>query len=366
MESAISRVRAIKLGWLVPAALGLAIILTPFFTSSIYYQSIGVFVALYAIAALAMGTLLAYAGRVSMGHGAFYGMGAYTAGILSVRYDVNPWLALLAGGVAAAALAYVLGRSFLGLIGHVFPMSTFALNLVFYVLLVQVDGITGGLSGFGPIPRLAIGGFIFRTETRMYYLAWGVVAIMFLVFWNIGHSRIGRGLRAAHQYQGGSREAAETSGVSVAKYMNQIFALGAFFTGIGGGLYAFYITHLSPSPFSFFFSFVLLMMVIVGGWTSMWGIVLGVMIMIGLKEALANFLGQFTVGGGGSYEGVVFGALFVLVLLFLPGGVVSLPARLRALAWKLRGAPVRREEAVRLGALAGINPSPDGALQEKT
>jgi branched-chain amino acid transport system permease protein len=304
--------------WWAILALGVAVL--PLLVNRPYYISIGVFVGIYAIATMGLILLMGYAGQVSLGQAAFYGIGAYTSGILTTRFHLSPWLALVLGALLAAAIALIIGRSILQLQGFVLAGATFAMGIIFYTLFVEMVDWTGGVSGLGGIPRLSVGPFAFKTDLHYYYLIWTIALLLLAYSLNIVRSRVGRALRSLHLFAGGSEAAAQSLGVNVARYKIQVFVLSAIYASVAGSLYAHYVTHINPMPFSFWFSILLLVMATVGGLTSVWGAFLGSAIVIILREVLRNLVPRLIGGPTGAYEAIAFGLILILVLLYMPQG----------------------------------------------
>lgn len=291
----------------------------PLIIKSGYYLGILVIVGLYSIVAVGLGLLLGYAGQVSFGQAAFYGVGAYTAAILSGTYGWPPLLALAAAPVIPAVVAAVIGQPILKLRAHYLVLGTLGFGILVYILLKEAVGLTGGPSGYTGIPYFRVGGLVLNSDVQFYYLIWCLVALTLLGAWNLVNSRIGRALRALH----GSELAAQTAGINTARLKLKVFILSAFLAGLAGGLYAFYITFVSPSPFGFHTSILFVLMVVVGGASTVWGPVLGAFVIVGLGEFLRWAVPLVLPKAGGEYEIIFFGTILVLVLLFHPEGLLG-------------------------------------------
>lgn len=279
-----------------------------------YYPDVLVFVAIHSIIAMGLCLLLGLAGQISLGHAAFYGVGAYASGILTAKLGWSPWLAMAAGVLAAGILAYCIGLPSLRLRGHYLAMATLGFGVIVFIVFNEFVGLTGGPSGFGEIPRLSVFGYELNTTLRFYYFAWLVAVVGLTLSLNIVYSRVGRALRAIH----GSEIAALSLGVDAAKYKVQIFVLSAAFGAVGGSLYAHFVTFVNPPAFDLFFSIKLLMMVVIGGIHSVWGALLGAALLTFLPEWL-SFLEDFDV--------LAYGALLLVIVMFLPEGLAGLAHR---------------------------------------
>ncbi len=287
----------------------LAIALLPRAIGEVYYLSILIFIGIYCLITLGLSLLMGYAGQISLGHAAFYGIGAYTSGLLTTRLGWNSWLAMAAAVALSGALAWLVGRRTLRLTGHYLAMATLALGMIVYVIFEAWVGLTGGPSGFGSIPRLKVGALTIKTELQFYYLVWGCVLATLVLSLHIVHSRIGRALRAIH----GSETAARAMGVNTAQYKIQVFVLSACLAALAGSLYAHYVTFISPTTFDFKFSVTLLTMVAVGGMANLWGAMAGTALLAALPEYLKSF---------DQYYLLIYGGILIGILLFMPQGLI--------------------------------------------
>ncbi|ACA59204.1 branched-chain amino acid ABC transporter permease [Candidatus Desulforudis audaxviator] len=299
--------------------------LFPLVVKSSYFLGIFVIAGLYSIVAVGLGLLLGYAGQVSFGQAAFYGLGAYTAAILSGTYGWPPLLALAAAPFLPAVVAAVIGRPILRLREHYLVLGTLGFGILVYILLKEFVGLTGGPSGYTGIPYLSIGGLVLNTDVQFFYLVWFFAFLTLVGAWNLVNSRIGRALRAIH----GSEVAAEAAGIDTARLKLKVFILSAFLAGLAGGLYAFYITFVSPSPFGFHASIQFVLMAVVGGAATVWGPVVGAFVIVGLIEFLRWAVPVVLPKAGGEFEIIFFGIILVLVLLFRPEGILSHKRRRR-------------------------------------
>jgi len=290
-----------------PLALGIALLLALPLAGT-YYTSLAIVIGIHTMVAVGLCLLMGYAGQVSLGHAAFYGLGAFTSGILTVRFGVSPWLALLAGAVGCAAIAYATGYPIFSLRGPYLALATLAFGIIVYVLFVEVKELTGGPQGLPGIPPLAVAGFAFDSDLKVYYLVWAACLAVLGFSHNLVRSRPGRALRAVH----GNEEAARSLGIDVDAYKVKVFVLSAVYASLAGSLYAHYVTFVSPQPFGFMFSVKLLTMVAVGGLASVWGGIFGATTV----TLLSAFLGSF-----GDLDVVVFGLILIAIMVYMPQGV---------------------------------------------
>lgn len=292
--------------------------------------------------------LMGYAGQVSLGQAAFFGLGAYFSAIFTTRADMFgigagissqwwwPWLLILGGMAFTGGVAYLVGRPILRLRGHYLAMATLGFGIVVSIAFRENLGftlgdrnITGGFDGVFGIPRLRIGSFDLWPVTRYYYLVWLVAIVGILVALNVVRSRSGRALRALH----GNELAAETLGVDTARFKVRALVISAMYASLAGSLFAHFRVAVSPAPFGFVASLELVVMAAVGGLASVWGAPFGVAAILVVRELLRTRLHVFVGGAGGQQEAVAFGILLVLIMMFAPEGVV---ARLRQATRKLR------------------------------
>jgi branched-chain amino acid transport system permease protein len=270
--------------------------------------------------------LMGYAGQVSLGQASFYAIGAYTAGLMSV-HGLPTLLGLLAAPLVAAASAAVVGVSLLRLRGHYLAFATLAMQLILLSLLARGEW-AGGAIGLQGIPRLSIGGQEVKDDLAYAYLSWAVLGLAVLVTANVITSRAGRGLRALAT----SETAAAASGVPVGRYRLAVFALSAAFAGLAGGVYAFYLGYLSPGSFPILLSIEYVVMAVVGGLGTVVGPVIGATVIILLIQVLTTIATQ---PGMPSYAPsvlsyAVYALVLILVVLFLPRGIVPAAHDLRS------------------------------------
>ncbi len=275
-----------------------------------YYLNVLVFVGIYSLITIGLSLLMGYAGQISLGQAAFFGLGAYTSGVLSAKFGISPWLALLAAIFVTGGIAFLIGAPALKLKGHYLAMATLAFGYIVFIVFNQASSYTGGPSGFGQIPRFRLGNFLFRTDVHYYYLVWTLVIVVLLVSLNVIHSRVGRALRSIHE----GELAANIMGVNTARYKIQIFVLSAVYASMAGSLYAHFITFLNPTPFGFHFSIVLLTMVAVGGMASVWGAIIGAALLTILPEYLRAFH---------DYDILIYGSILLVIMIFLPQGLFA-------------------------------------------
>ncbi|MCL5734806.1 MAG: ATP-binding cassette domain-containing protein [Actinobacteria bacterium] len=314
-------------GWASAAkiALVLALLVWPLIyrglSDSNYALNVMTQAGLYAILTLSVGLILGQAGQLSFGHSAFYGIGAYTCGLLVLKYNVPTFVAWIAGAAAAGFVALLVGRPVLKLKYFYLALATLGLGQIFLAIVSQVQWV-GGTNGFGPVKALSIFGFHFNDQLRKYYMVW-IVAILILLFLSrLLKYRVGRALRGLAV----SEIASSTLGVRNANWKLLAFVFNAVFCGIAGGLFAFVFTAVSPQTFTFSASVLPIVMMLVGGDRSIWGSVIGALIMAWLTNAFSGTLLQ--------YNGTLYSVIMILLLLFLPAGILGFRPRMRRRLWQ--------------------------------
>jgi branched-chain amino acid transport system permease protein len=301
----------------IPLVIFAAIIIgLPMAVRSPYYVGVLVFVGIYALITVSLCLVLGYAGQISLGHAAFYGIGAYASGLLTTRWHMSPWLALVCAMAITGVMAYVIGRPVLKLRGHYLAMATLGFGEIVYIFFNAEVGLTGGPSGFGQIPRLAVGTFSFNNDIRFYYLVWFTVILLLILVLNMINSRIGRALRSIH----GSETAANAMGVNTSAYKNQIFVFSAVVSSLAGSYYAHFVTFVSPTTFNAATSILLVTMVIVGGMSNVWGAILGTALLGVLPEYLRTF---------GDYDILIYGAILMVIMMFAPEGLAGIVTQVK-------------------------------------
>lgn len=287
----------------------LFIIVLPFLFSSSYSISIATFAGINSLIAIGLCILMGYAGQVSLGQAGFYGIGAYVSSIMSISFGLPIIVSCIIAMVIAALSAVVLAIPALRLKGHYLAVATLGFGEIIHIILNEWG--PGGPSGFGDIPRFSIFGFVFDTVIEYYYLSWFVVMMVMAFSINLINSRFGRALRSIHD----SEMASNAMGVDVSILKIKVFVLSAVYASLGGSLYAHYVTFISPSSFSLFQSVLVLMMVVVGGISNLWGAVVGSIIISILPEILREFK---------EYDILVYGIILIMTLLFFNKGLVPI------------------------------------------
>lgn len=284
------------------------VVTLPFISGS-YVLTVGIFAGINAIVAIGLTILMGYAGQVSLGQAGFYGIGAYVSSILSLKFGFPVTLSMAAAMLMASIAAIMIAVPALRLKGHYLAVATLGFGEIIYVILNEWG--PGGPSGFGDIPRISFFGYTLTSSQEYFYLVWGCVIVVMIFSLNLINSMAGRALRAIH----GSEIASLSMGVDVVRLKIKVFILSALYASIAGALYAHYVTFVSPSSFSLFYSILLLMMVVLGGTSNLWGGITGALIITILPEVLRGFK---------EFDILIYGLILTLSLLFLRRGIVPI------------------------------------------
>jgi branched-chain amino acid transport system permease protein len=267
-------------------------------------------VALNSVVVLGLNLFIGYAGQISLGHAAFFGLGAYGSAVLTTAGGVPPWAAMCLAATGVALTALLVGIPTLRLSGHYLAMATLGFNVVVHHLLVQWDRVTGGPSGLAGIPPFGVAGVTFQGETQQYYLLWGAALAALTLAINFVRSGVGRGLAALAE----DEVAAAAIGVDVRRGKIAVFTISAVFASVGGSLFAHYMGTITPDTFGIFASIDFVIMVVIGGMGSLWGSLAGAAFV----TVLPHLLGPLE-----EYKDILHGLIVVVVLLVLPRGLLA-------------------------------------------
>ncbi len=258
-----------------------------------------------------------YAGQISFGHAAFFGLGAYTSTLLLTKAGVNPWLGMVAGGLVAMAVAFLIGWPVFRLQGHYFAIATIALGEILRIGFDNWEWV-GGASGIElPIMESSFLHFQFFSKVPYYFIALALALITYGITWWMTNSKVGYYLRAIREDQ----DAARALGVNPTKYKYIALMLSAMITAFVGTFYAQYILFIDPaSTMALDLSILISLVAVLGGAGSFWGPLLGAFILIPINELTRSFLG----GGGRAYNLIIYGALIIAIAVWQPGGLWEL------------------------------------------
>ena len=296
------------LSWLACLALALAL---PAVASEYRLFQLGL-IASTAIIAAGLVVVTGVAGQVSLAQAAFAALGAYGSTLLALRLGISPWLGVPLTAALTGAAGYVLGLLTLRVGGHYLALATMALTAIVQVVLLHWEALTGGALGLAVEP-LTLAGTALASGRALYYVVVPVAFAMFAAASNLLDSRIGRALSALRQ----SEAAAQSLGIGLVHHKSLAFAASAVFGAVGGALQALQATYLDPQSFGILDSVLLVAVVIVGGFRSLAGAVLGSAVF----TLIPDMLGAFQ-----SYKGVAFALLLLLAVVLFPRGIAGLAA----------------------------------------
>lgn len=312
------------------------------FDAGDYYLSVMVFAGINSLVVIGLNLLMGYAGQISLGQAAFFGLGAYSSAIITSRFGLSPWLGLALSMGLNALVAYLLAEPVLKLKGHYLAMATLALGMIFSVLFNELK-LTGGSEGIS-VARLVIFGYDLNNrylkEINYYYLTWSITLLVIYLSLNIVDSRVGRALRAIHA----SEIAANSIGVEVSHFKARVFVLSAMYAGLAGTIFAHYSTFLCPHDFGLTYSIRLVAMGVVGGMSSIWGGLLGASVL----SILPQFLDIFA-----EYDILMYGLILSLAVIFMPQGMSGKINRITARLGKQRKRPAQQPPALEGEGLLG-------------
>ena len=275
-----------------------------------YAISVAVVIGLQALPALGLTLLTGYTGQISLGHAAFYGLGAYGSALLGAALGLPALLSVLVASALVAGIAWAIGWLVFRLKGHHLAMATLAFGIIVQIAFVEMHFLTGGPNGLSGIEPLSIFGKDLITDAQVLPVVWGAVILAFLFAQNIISSPAGLVMRAIAE----GDKVVGSLGNDVAAIKRKVMMLSGFLCAVGGGLYAHYVGYLSPGPFDVGFSVRLLLMVALGGFANIWGVLFGVAFVTLVGEALKPL---------GAFDVIAYGALLVASVIFFPRGLLA-------------------------------------------
>lgn len=293
------------------------IALVPRLVSDVYLMNVLILTLLFAALSQSWNLLGGYCGQVSLGHALYFGIGAYATSLLYVKFGITPWGGLLAGGIIAALIALALGYPSFRLKGHYFSIATIVIAEIGLLLFHNWDYAGAALGIQWPFTPDSWWTLQFaRDKAPYFYLVLGLFAVTWLVTFVIVESKWGYWWRAVKD----NAEAAESLGVTIFHSKMAAAAISAFFTAIGGGFYAAFVSYIDPdSVMHFRFSLLMALPAVLGGVGSLWGPAVGALILIPLAEFSRSYLG----GSGSGLDLVIYGGLIMIVSLTRPEGILS-------------------------------------------
>lgn len=286
-----------------------SLIMLPFYMSSFIMRMI-IMAGIYMILAMSLNLITGITGQLSLGHGAFYGIGAYTSAILSVRLGWGFIITALLGALLTALVGLLLGAAVLKLQGAYFAIVTLGFSEIVRIILLNWMSLTRGPMGIAGIPSPTILNYQITGSTSYYYLILGLVCMTYISINRIIESGIGRAFRAIKE----DDLAALSMGVNALRYKVMAFTISAFYAGLAGSFYAHYVTYIDPQSFAFGESIQILSMVVLGGLGSMPGVMVGAGILVFAPELMRSLA---------QYRMVIYGGVLSVMMIVRPQGILG-------------------------------------------
>lgn len=277
---------------------------------SSYALTIGSKVAIYAIVILGLTLLVGYGGQISFGHNAFFGIGGYISALATTSWGLSPLVGMLAAALIAGVVAVITGFPTLRLRGHFLALGTFAVGLGFYAFAVASPYLNG-FTGIGDIPPFAIGPVTLEPQFARFWVCGAFLLLALIAVAHLREGRWGRSLRTVST----DEATASSVGINVQRTKLSAFVISALLASIAGSLYAHTASYVSPETFSFTTILTFFMMLFIGGVGSVWGAVLGSLVVTAVPEVIPEALT--------TWQPTIFGALLVAVLVLRPAGLLG-------------------------------------------
>jgi branched-chain amino acid transport system ATP-binding protein len=294
-----------------PAALlVVAVAAYPLLAPNDYYMRLGSLAALSIIVLASLNLIYGYAGQVSVGHIAFYGIGAYASGLLIAREGLSFWLAWPAATAISAAIGLLVALPVLRLRGFYLLVATFGFGLAAFTVFQQWQSLTGGAIGVIGVIRPELFGFTFASEESYYWLSAVAMLVALALVWLIVRSPFGRILMALRE----GETPVQVLGIDTVRAKTAAFVISTAIAGAAGGLFGPLILFVSPQSFTVEQSILLLAVLVIGGLGRHWGAILGGVVLVALTEGVRS---------AGSYKEVVYGTILLGAVLFMPEGIVG-------------------------------------------
>jgi len=324
--------------WLWLGALTAIVLVLPLLVTNRFATDIFIRILLFAFIGVAWNLMGGYAKQLSLGHAAYFGLGAYTSTILEIRFGISPWLGMVAGGVVAMLASLPIGWLCFRLRGPYFAIATIATAQVLMLLFLKFRDFAWGAEGttipnFGDAPLM----MQFDDKSSYYYVALGLLALGLIITYRIEHSWMGYYLVAI----GEDEDAAEAVGVNAPRIKRDIYMISAFLTALAGTFYVQYIYFIDPATaFSFNISVEAALVSIVGGIGTLWGPVVGTVLLETTSALLQSWLGS----SAGGVQLTVYSLILIAVILWRPSGLLGMFSDVYRRMTRAR--PPRAEEAL--------------------
>jgi branched-chain amino acid transport system permease protein len=289
----------------------------PILVTSPSHQNFLILVLMFAQVGVAWNILGGYAGQVSLGHVAFFGIGAYTSSVLLIHVGLSPWIGMLIGGVVSSCFAVAIGWPCFRLKGHYFSMATLAVAEILQVLFTNWEGVGSAVGLYIPLDRQGWWPMVFNTsKLPYYYIALGLLVVTLLANWAVERSFLGYYFRAIKD----EPEAASSLGISLTRYKLVAIAISSFFTALGGSFYAQKELFIDPgSVLTTSLSIKMALVTILGGVGSLFGPVVGSALLTGIEEVTRQVFG----GSGMGTDLILYALIIIGVAVYYPTGIMG-------------------------------------------
>ncbi len=292
----------------VVLAVAALVLLLPLAMPSTFYFRIATLTFIFALAVLGLNLVMGYAGQVSLGHGGFFGIGAYAVAVGPTHFGIPVWASLPLGAALAGGLAFLIGRPILKLKGHYLAVATLGMGILIAMVFTNESRFTGGPDGMS-VPRLALFGWTARGPITWYWISGISLVVAAWLATNLIESPTGRAFRAIHD----SEPASGVLGIDIARYKLTAFVLSAIYASIAGAFLALYDGGVTPRTADFLRSIEFVTMAVLGGLGSIIGSIVGAAFLTILPQVLTAFH---------DYEHIALGVLIIVFMIFLREGIV--------------------------------------------
>ena len=303
----------------IVSSLVLLLFILPLFGLNSFYLHLFIMIFMHAVMAQSWNVIAGFSGQISLGHGAFFGIGAYATSFFYMQYDVSPWISIFLGMFISGVFAILIGIPMLRLSGHYFAIATLLIGISFQIIFQRWD-LVGAASGLWvPMtPEDSWSALQFHSSKLPYYYIFLVFfLISFFAVWLLSRSKLGYRLRAVRD----DPQAALSLCINVSNYKIIAYVISAVIMAPMGSLFAQYILIIDPDRvFNIEISIIVLLITVLGGIGNVWGPIIGASILIPISEYSRIYLG----GTGGAVDLILYGLILMIICIFRPNGLISL------------------------------------------
>jgi len=296
----------------------LFLIFLPFIMKAPYIKHVFIMVFIYAIVAESWNILSGYTGQFSLGNAMFFGLGAYTSSILLIKYNINPWIGMIIGGLIAATFGIIIGSPVFRLRSHYFVIATLAINEIVMVIFLNWEYVNGARGLDLPLLPDSFKNMTFLyNKDGFYFISLAFLLFVTYIIYKIITSKIGYYFKTIK----GEEDAASSIGINTVRYKLVAISITAFFTAAAGTIYAQYMLYIDPAMvLSSMLSIKIVLIAALGGVSTLFGPIIGAFILIPIIEFTRVFFG----GAGQGFDLLIYGILVMLIALFRPFGLITL------------------------------------------